>query len=163
MSSGGDVAGWQRELSAGRMAADPEEAGYLYVDGHVRVYHGDKANLPRRYVSREKLCLRGTTGYWVNDALGLPFFVGSKPLAEGLGAAILEDILPQLIEQVPGQPTEAELAMDPRRYRFVMIFDREGASHSLLSALREQRVAAITYRKRVGCDQNRGSRCANPG
>ncbi|MDT9226830.1 MAG: hypothetical protein P5683_25030, partial [Limnospira sp. PMC 1279.21] len=104
----------------------------------------------RRYVSREKLCLRGTTDYWVNDALGLPFFVVSKPLAEGLGAAILEDIVPQLIEQVPGQPAEAELAADPCQYRFVMIFDREGASHSLLSALWEQRVAAITYRKRVG-------------
>jgi prepilin-type processing-associated H-X9-DG protein len=23
------------------MEADPQEAGYLYVDGHVRVYHGD--------------------------------------------------------------------------------------------------------------------------
>ena len=152
MSSGGDVAGWQRKLSAEWMAADPGEAGYLYVDGHVRVYHGDQANLPRRYVSREKLCLRGTTDYWVNDALGQPFFVVSKPLAEGLGAAILEDIVPQLLEQVPGQPTEAELAAAPQRYRFVMIFDREGASHSLLSALWAQRVAAITYRKRVGED-----------
>jgi len=152
LSSGGDVSGWQRALSAEWMAADPEEAGYLYVDGHVRVYHGDKANLPRRYVSREKLCLRGTTDYWVNDALGQPFFVVSKPLAEGLGAAILEDIVPRLLEEVPGQPTEAELAADPQRYRFVMIFDREGASHSLLSALWEQRIAAITYRKRVGED-----------
>jgi prepilin-type processing-associated H-X9-DG protein len=47
-----------------------EEAGYLYVDGHVRVYHGEQGKLSRRYVSRERLCLRGTTDYWVNDALG---------------------------------------------------------------------------------------------
>jgi prepilin-type processing-associated H-X9-DG protein len=52
---------WQRELSRTWMEADPQEAGYLYVDGHVRVYHGAATPLPRRYVSREKLCLRGTT------------------------------------------------------------------------------------------------------
>jgi prepilin-type processing-associated H-X9-DG protein len=30
------------------MESDPAAAGYLYVDGHVRVYHGDQAVLPRR-------------------------------------------------------------------------------------------------------------------
>lgn len=149
MSSCGDVEGWMEELSERWMAEDPEEAGYLYVDGHVRVYHGDLARLPRRYVSREKLCLRGTTDYWVNDALGRPFFVVSKALSEGLGAALLEDIVPQLLEQVPGQPGEAELAVDPHLHRFVIIFDREGSNHKLLSALWEKRIGAITYRKRV--------------
>jgi len=152
MSSYGDVEGWMRELSERWMAEDPEEAGYLYVDGHVRVYHGDLAHLPRRYVSREKLCLRGTTDYWVNDALGRPFFVVSKALGEGLGAALLEDIVPQLLEQVPGQPGEAELAADPHLHRFVIIFDREGSNHKLLSALWEKRIGAITYRKRVEDD-----------
>jgi hypothetical protein len=152
MSSQGDVKGWMRQLSAGWMADDPGEAGYLYVDGHVRVYHGDLAHLPRRYVSREKLCLRGTTDYWVNDALGRPFFVVSKPLSEGLGAALLEDIVPQLLEQVPGQPGEAELEANPHLHRFVVIFDREGANHTLLCALWEKRIGAITYRKRVDAD-----------
>lgn len=149
MSSCGDMEGWMAELSERWMAEDPEEAGYLYVDGHVRVYHGDLAHLPRRFVSREKLCLRGTTDYWVNDALGRPFFVVSKALSEGLGAALLEDIVPQLLEQVPGQPGEAELAADPHLHRFVVIFDREGSNHKLLSALWEKRIGAITYRKRV--------------
>ena len=152
MSAHGDVEGWMHQLSAAWMAEDPDEAGYLYVDGHVRVYHGQKANLSRRYVSREKLCLRGTTDTWVNDALGRPFFVVSKPLSEGLGATILEDIVPQLLEEVPNQPGEAELEADPHLHRFVMIFDREGSSHSLLSALWEKRIGAITYRKRVGED-----------
>ncbi len=62
-----------KELSKSWMEGEPEEAGYLYVDGHVRVYHGELATLPRRFVSRERLCLRGTTAYWVNDALGRPF------------------------------------------------------------------------------------------
>lgn len=43
------------ELSKSWMQADPAEAGYLYVDGHVRVYDGEVAKLPRRFVSRERL------------------------------------------------------------------------------------------------------------
>jgi prepilin-type processing-associated H-X9-DG protein len=31
-----------QELSKTWMEEDPNEAGYLYVDGHVRVYHGDQ-------------------------------------------------------------------------------------------------------------------------
>ncbi len=32
------------------------DADFLYIDGHVRIYYGDKANLPMKYVSRQKLC-----------------------------------------------------------------------------------------------------------
>lgn len=48
---------------------NPQEAGakgFFYVDGHVRLYHGELTSLPRRYVTRQRLCLRGTTDYWVN-------------------------------------------------------------------------------------------------
>jgi hypothetical protein len=131
------------------MESDPQEAGYLYVDGHVRVYHGSGTLLPRRYVSRERLCLRGTTDYWVNDALGRPFFVVSKAVTDGLAATLLDEIVPELLGNVPAQPAEAELAADPLLHRFVVIFDREGSSHSLLSKLWAQRIGAITYRKAV--------------
>ena len=94
------------ELSQSWMEADPTEAGYLYVDGHVRVYNGDVANLPRRFVSRERLCLRGTTDYWVNDAIGRPFFVVSKAVTEGLGDTLVNDIVPHLLTSVPLQPTQ---------------------------------------------------------
>lgn len=149
MASTGDPHAWMKELSRSWMEEDPEEAGYLYVDGHVRVYHGQSAKLPRRYVSRDRLCLRGTTDYWVNDAVGRPFFVVSKAVTDGLASVLCKDILPQLLESVPGQPAEAALADDPLLHRFVVVFDREGATHSLLAALWEQRVAAITYRKNV--------------
>ena len=115
------------------MDNDPEEAGYLYVDGHVRVYNGEVANLPRRYVSRERLCLRGTTDYWVNDAVGRPFFVVSKTVTDGLADTLLKDIVPQLLSSVPQQPTQAELTSDPQLHRFVIVFDREGSTHSLLA------------------------------
>jgi hypothetical protein len=141
---------WMKELSKTWMESDPEEAGYLYVDGHVRVYHGKDAILPRRYVSRERLCLRGTTDYWVNDAIGRPFFVVSKAVTDGLSATLLNEIVPELLASVPNQPSEAELAADPLLSRFVVICDREGASYSLLSSLwQNHRIGAITYRKAV--------------
>lgn len=145
----GSPEAWMKDLSRQWMAAEPDEAGYLYVDGHVRVYHGTKALLPRRFVSREKLCLRGTTDYWVNDALGRPFFVVSETVPEGLAAALLDQILPELLTHVPLQPSQSELEADPLLHRFVVVFDREGSSHSLLSKLWEHRVGAITYRKAV--------------
>jgi hypothetical protein len=149
MARAGDPGAWMKELAKGWMEDDPDEAGYLYVDGHVRVYHGDKTNLPRRYVSRERLCLRGTTDYWVNDAIGRPFFVISKAVTEGLADSIVKDILPELLASVPGQPTAEELDDDPQLHRFVVVFDREGATHSLLAALWKRRVGAMTYRKNV--------------
>ena len=149
MAATGDPGAWMKELSKGWMEGDPEEAGYLYVDGHVRVYHGDLATLPRRYVSRQRLCLRGTTDYWVNDAVGRPFFVVSKAVTEGLADVLLKTIVPELLLTVPQQPTTAELNNDPQLHRFVMVFDREGATHSLLSQLWEQRIGALTYRKNV--------------
>ena len=145
----GDPAAWMRDLAKNWMASEPEEAGYLYVDGHVRVYHGKQANLSRRYVSRERLCLRSTTDYWVNDALGRPFFVVSQPLNDGLAETLLKDIVPQLLDIVPAQPTPAELDADPTLHRFVMVFDREGATQSLLGRLWKQRIGALTYRKNV--------------
>lgn len=138
-----------RELSQSWMNSDPQEAGYLYVDGHVRVYSGEKALLPRRYVSRERLCLRGTTDYWVNDAMGRPFFVITKTVTDGPADVLMQEIVPELLKSVPGQPADAELVGDPRLHRFVVVFDREGATHSLLSRLWEQRIGAMTYRKNV--------------
>ena len=149
MAATGNPEAWMKELSKTWMEDDPDEAGYLYIDGHVRVYHGDKANLLRRYVSRERLCLRGTTDYWVNDALGRPFFVVSKAVTDGLADSLIKDIVPELLTSVPQQPTADELNDDPRLHRFVIVFDREGATHSLLSELWKQRIGALTYRKNV--------------
>ncbi len=149
MARTGNPAAWMKALSQDWLEAEPEEAGYLYVDGHVRVYNGEKATLPRRFVSREKLCLRGTTDYWVNDALGRPFFVVSKAVTDGLADSLLKDIVPELLTSVPGQPTPAELEADPALHRFVMVFDREGSNYSLLSELWKHRVGALTYRKNV--------------
>jgi transposase len=139
---------WSRLLSKDWMDACPELAGALYVDGHVRVYHGSKTELPKRFVSRERLCLRGTTDYWTNDALGQPFFVVSRPVDQGLIEALRTDIVPRLLQDVPGQPSPAQLKEDPYLARFTIIFDREGYSPLLLKEMwNEYRIACITYHK----------------
>ena len=149
MAHTGTPDAWMKELSRSWMEDDPDAAGYLYVDGHVRVYTGSTANLPRRFVSREKLCLRGTTDYWVNDVLGRPFFVVSKAVTDGLADSLVKDIVPELLRTVPGQPSADELGQDPLRHRFVIVFDREGATYSLFQELWKQRIGALTYRKNV--------------
>jgi hypothetical protein len=60
----GQAAQWQSRLAGEWMAgALSESVGLFYADGHVRVHHGSLIDLPRRYVARERLCLRGTTDY----------------------------------------------------------------------------------------------------
>lgn len=85
----------------------------------------------------------------MNDAVGRTFFVVSKAVTDGLADNLLKDIVPDLLASVPQQPTTEQLEADPLLHRFVIVFDREGANHSLLSALWEQRIGAITYRKNV--------------
>jgi hypothetical protein len=149
LAATGNPQAWGQELSQSWMQADPQEAGYLYVDGHVRVYDGKLANLPKRFVSRERLCLHGTTDYWVNDAIGRPFFVVSKAVTEGMGDALIKDIVPELLKSVPQQPKQHELDADLQLHRFVIVFDRECSNHKLLEELWQQRIGAITYRKNV--------------
>jgi hypothetical protein len=130
------------------MDENPQLAGTLFVDGHVRLYHGKQTKLPRRYVARQRLCLRGTTDYWVNDALGQPFFSVERPIDHGLLEALRSDVVPRLLKEVPTQPTAEELRADPYLSRFVIIFDREGYSPAFFREMwRKHRVACITYHK----------------
>jgi len=139
---------WSGLLSRQWLGESPDLLGTLYVDGHVRLYHGKQTELPRRYVSRQRLCLRGTTDYWVNDALGLPFFSVERPIDQGILEAIENDIVPRLLKDLPRQPTPEELEADPHRCRFVLIFDREGYSPVFFKKMwQEHRIACITYHK----------------
>ena len=139
---------WAGLLSRDWLEAAPELAGALYVDGHVRLYHGDQTALPKRYVSRQRLCLRGTTDYWVNDVLGQPFFAVERPIDHGLLEVLRSDIVPRLLRDVPGQPTADELEADRYRARFVIVFDREGYSPGFFKEMwQTHRIACITYHK----------------
>ena len=45
---------WGAALCERWMQTTPLAAGTLYVDGHVRVYHGSQTQLPRHHVARQK-------------------------------------------------------------------------------------------------------------
>lgn len=138
---------WASSLSRQWLETSSSLTGFLYVDGHVKVYSGDN-KLPRRFVSRARLCLRGISNYWVNDALGRPFFVVEEQIDPGLIRALEEDIIPRLIKEVPDQPSDERLAEDELLHRFVIVFDREGYSPEFFKRMWERhRIACVTYRK----------------
>ena len=153
LSEGDAPQQWSRMLSQDWMEDSPDLAGTLYVDGHVRVYHGGKTDLPKRFVSRERLCLRGTTDYWVNDALGQPFFFVGRPVDQGMLEALRTDIVPRLLADVPRQASTEQLENDPYLSRFTIVFDREGYSPIFFKEMWEKhRIACITYHKYPGDD-----------
>jgi hypothetical protein len=139
---------WAALLSRDWMQKDPELAGALYVDGHVTLYHGKLTELPKRFVSRQRLCLRGTTGYWVNDALGQPYFVVDRTVDQGMLEALRNDIVPRLLKEVPNQPSQQELDQDRLLARFILVFDREAYSPTFFREMwQKHRIACITYHK----------------
>lgn len=115
---------------------------FFYIDGHVRVYHGSKANLTKRYVSREKLCLNGTTEFWVNDQTGQPLMFFTGELNEKL-----KDAIEQIIVTMKSQINSPE---DPKKPRFTIVIDRESYEPKWYKHLwNEHQIAVITYRKNV--------------
>ena len=151
LSSNDEAERWAGHLGKYWMNLEPESVGALYIDGHVRVYNGRLSKLPRRYVSRERLCLRGITDYWVNDAIGRPFFVIEKEIDPGLLNTLRNDIVPRLLDDIPDQPSQRQLAENPSLCRFVLVFDREGYSPAFFAEMwNEHRIGCLTYHKHPG-------------
>lgn len=150
LSVGDNPQKWSARLCAEWMEADPKSAGTLYIDGHVRVYHGYKTALPRHYVARQRLCLRAETDYWVNAMDSQPFFVITKTVDPGLLQTLRDDIIPRLMAEIPGQPSSEQLSENPLLHRFMIVFDREGYSPDFLLEMKKERVACLTYHKYQG-------------
>jgi hypothetical protein len=143
---------WSSTLCKEWMLEAPQEAAVLYVDGHVRVYHGTAKTLPKHYVARERLCLSATADYWVNAMDGKPFFVVSQAVDPGLLQVLEGDIVPRLEQDIPNQPSADELNADPLLHRFTVVFDREGYSPDFFAKMKERRIACLTYHKYPGVD-----------
>ncbi len=123
------------------------DQGFYYVDGHQRIYYGHKANLPSKYIARQKLCLSATTEFWVNDAQGQPLMMVIGALTEKLQEAILELVLPQMMDAgliVPGDDYQKDTP------QCTLVFDREAYSPTFFDKLWEEyRISFVTYRKNV--------------
>ncbi|MGH7839273.1 MAG: putative transposase, partial [Candidatus Binataceae bacterium] len=122
--------GWA--LAERRVAQRGQALGFLYVDGHVRVYHGKHA-IPKAFVPQRRLALPATTDYWVNDQRGDPLFVVTAEANAGM-----VKMLPVVLEQIR--------ALLGKR-RVTVVFDRGGFSPKLFAQLIEQGFDVLTYRK----------------
>jgi hypothetical protein len=143
---------WSQTLSQEWMEGSAQSVGTAYIDGHVRVYHGRLTKLPRRYVARERLCLRGTTDYWVNAMDGQPFFVVTQTVDPGMLSVLRQSIIPRLKTELPCQPSAAELEADPYLSRFTLVCDRAVYSPEFFAEAKAERIALITYHKFPGPD-----------
>jgi len=109
-----------------------EALGFLYVDGHVRVYHGQH-QLPKAHVARMRLSMPATTDYWVNDATGDPLFVVTAEVNAGL------------VKMLPGILAELRRLVGSRR--LTIVFDRGGYSPKLFQQIVAANFDFLTYRK----------------
>lgn len=121
------------ELARRRVAARGRLLGFLYVDGHVRVYHG-KHPLPKAHVPQMRLAVPATTDYWVNDTKGEPLFVVTAEANAGMCKMLVE------------VTAEVRKLVGPKR-RPTMVFDRGGWSPKLFAKLIAEGFEVLTYRK----------------
>jgi transposase len=120
-------------LARRHAAADPEALGYLYLDGHVRVYSGTR-NLPKAHIARMRIAAPATAETWVGDARGDPVFVVTAPPAASL-VAELRRLLPEL-----------RALVGPDR-RVSLVFDRGGYSPEIFAEIIADGFDLLTYRK----------------
>jgi hypothetical protein len=122
-----------RELAQRRVKERGRLLGFLYVDGHVRTYHG-KHSIPKAFDTRKRLAVPATTDYWVNDKKGDPLFVVTAE-ANASMTRMLEPIL-----------EEARKVVGSER-RITVVFDRGGWKPRLFKRLIEMNFDILTYRK----------------
>lgn len=116
---------------------DPDAVAVLYVDGHVRPYHGrnGKHTLPKKQVPRIRLSMPATTEFWVNDKQANPLLVVTGKGTQGLLATLDEEILPQVRDLIGSDR------------RTTLVFDREGWSPDRFKRWHGQGFDILTYRK----------------
>jgi hypothetical protein len=121
------------QIAQQRIAERGKVLGFLYIDGHVRAYHGQHT-IAKAYVTRMHLAAPATTDYWVNDQRGDPLFV----VTADANAAMTKMLVPIL--------TEVRQLLGPRRHSTI-VFDRRGWSPKLFRSLLDMGFDILTYRK----------------
>lgn len=120
------------ELARVRVAQRGELMGFLYVDGHIRAYHG-KRTISSAYVARRHLAMPATTDYWINDRAGDPLLLVTADINSSLITAF-----PNLLRQVRAAVGERQVTI---------VFDRGGWSPKLFQSMIQQGFDILTYRK----------------
>ena len=117
------------------MSASPGLVGMLYIDGHVRPYHGRRHRLPKTFVPRWRLCLPATTDVWVHDTAAQPWLFVTAAANDGLLSMLDKEILPDVRAQVGAGR------------RVTLVFDREGWSPETFQRWFKAGFDILTYRK----------------
>jgi len=149
LTDAGKCEDWGKSLSSKWIKE--EEPELYYVDGHVQVYHGYLAELGKKHVSRQKLCLAGMTEFWVNSSQGLPFFFITAEVNEKMIEMLEDEVIPRLLElHAISEEQQKQMDENPHYPLFTLVFDREAYSPALFKRLwDEHRIAVLTYRKHV--------------
>jgi transposase len=132
LAAAGRAAQFGQALAQQRVALRGATLGFLYVDGHVRVYHGQH-RLPKAHVAQMRLSMPATSDYWVNDPSGDPLFVVTAEANAGM-----VKMLPGILEQVRALIGER---------RLTVVFDRGGFSPKLFRKIIDSGFDFLTYRK----------------
>jgi transposase len=133
LAAGGRGKLLMEELARRRIAADEDRVAFLYVDGHVREYHG-KFPLFKAKKAQRQVVTPAATDTWVHDANGEPLLVVTSEVNANL-TQVLQPILADV----------RRLVGDQRR--MTVIFDRGGFSPKLFARLIASGFDVITYRK----------------
>ncbi len=121
------------EMARRRIAERGRLFGFLYVDGHVRAYHG-KHKIPKTFLPRTRLAVPATTDYWVNDKKGDPLFVVTAEANAAMTRMLLSIV------------DDLRKLVGPHR-RLTIAFDRGAWSPKLFQKLLEMQFDILTYRK----------------
>jgi hypothetical protein len=121
------------ELARVRVDQRGHLMGFLYVDGHVRAYHGERQISSNAYVARRHLAMPASTDYWINDSSGDPLLV-----ITGEVDAALTKVMPRLLSEVREVVGERKVTI---------VFDRGGWSPKLFAAMIKDGFDVLTYRK----------------
>jgi hypothetical protein len=132
LAAQGRAADLGRALARRRVATRGHALGFLYVDGHVRAYHGSR-EIPKAHLARMRISMPATTDYWVHDAGSEPLFVIPTEANRGLVA-----MLPTVLAEV------RQLVGDRR---VTIVFDRGGWSPKLFARVLADGFDLLTYRK----------------
>lgn len=125
---------FSQRLAARWVQESAEAVGLLYIDGHVRPYHGTAHTLPKTWVSRRRLCMPATTDVWVQQQDAQPLFVVTAPANDDLRAMLRQEILPE-VRRLVGER------------RVTIVFDREGWSPTFFREMSQGGFDVVTYRK----------------
>jgi transposase len=138
----GGVETFGRLLAQRRVATHGHALGFLYIDGHVRIYYG-KRRIPKTHAARINAIAPATSDYWVNDQQGDPLFVVTARANASTTA-----MLPVMLDEI-------RKLVGPRRV--TVVFDRGGYSPKLWKKIIDAGFDILTYRK--GKRRNLPPRC----